>query len=253
MKNKITQFISIIILMLTCIWLFSAYQLFNGETTSSTFNQGSASKQVMQNSPGTIRLAFTANLRKNPSIDSNLVAILPNETLIKITAKDPEEQWFYVYRVDNNNIRGWVQVVHITNCNCIADIPFAQTIEVNTPQEKLDTEEESKPDLIIYESSILQSNKILITLGNIGTSSLMDQTFGIKLSKISGEIIGIIEFGPDNIIKNKYTTFIVPIELQESGLHIIHIDYLNEIDEINEENNTVSQVYLINEKNESPN
>ena len=55
------------------------------------------------------------------------------------------------------------------------------------------------------------------------------------------------------IIKNKYTTFIVPIELVESGLHIIHIDYLNEIDEINEENNTTSQVYVINQKDNLPN
>ena len=99
----------------------------------------------------------------------------------------------------------------------------------------------------------MQSNKILITLGNIGDSSLLNQAFGIKLSKISGEIIGIIEFGPDDIIKNKYTTFIVPIELVESGLHIIHIDYLNEIDEINEENNTTSQVYVINQKDNLPN
>ena len=131
--------------------------------------------------------------------------------------------------------------------------PFAETIEIpiNTEQSKKD--KISKPDLIIYESSILQSNKILITLGNIGDSSLLNQAFGIKLSKISGEIIGIIEFGPDDIIKNKYTTFIVPIELVESGLHIIHIDYLNEIDEINEENNTTSQVYVINQKDNLPN
>ena len=146
-----------------------------------------------------------------------------------------------------------MQAVHIVNCKCVQNIPFAETIEIPINAEQSKKEKISKPDLIIYESSILQSNKILITLGNIGDSSLINQAFGIKLSKISGEIIGIIEFGPDDIIKNKYTTFIVPIELVESGLHIIHIDYLNEIDEINEENNTTSQVYVINQKDNLPN
>tara|TARA_Y100001970_G_C14234469_1_gene860878 strand:- start:2755 stop:3507 length:753 start_codon:yes stop_codon:yes gene_type:complete len=250
MKNKMTQYISIIILMLTFIWLFSTYQLFNGNKTLPELNKETISAKAITNSKETINLAFTANLRKNPTIESDLIAILPSQTLIKIVAKDPQEKWFYVHRIDSTNIAGWLQAVHITNCNCVQDIPFAETVEVPVILEKTDTPKVNKPDLIIYESSILQSNKILITLGNVGNTSLINQTFGIKLSKISGEIIGIIEFGPDDIIKNKYTTFIVPIVLKESGLHIIHIDYLNEIDEVNEENNTVSQVYLINQNND---
>ena len=39
MKNKITQYISIIILMLTFIWLFSAYQLFNDNKTIEDVGQ----------------------------------------------------------------------------------------------------------------------------------------------------------------------------------------------------------------------
>ena len=251
MKNKMTQYISIIILMLTFIWLFSTYQLFNGsKPLPAELNKETTFDKAITNNKDVINLDFTANLRKDPSVESSLIAILPTQTSIKILAKDPQEQWFYVQRIDSNNIGGWVQAVHIANCNCVQNIPFAETVEIPVISEKSDTVTVNKPDLMIYESSILQSNKILITLGNVGNSSLIDQTFGIKLSKISGEIIGIIEFGPDDIIKNKYTTFIVPIVLQESGLHIIHIDYLNEIDEINEENNTVSQVYIINEKND---
>jgi hypothetical protein len=253
MKNKITQYISIIILMLTFIWLFSSYQLFNGNKTLPESTKEATPVSEITNNDKIISLDFTANLRKNPSIESDLFAILPSKTLIKIVAKDPREKWFYIYRIDNSNIGGWIQAVHIANCKCIQDIPFAETVEIPVISETPDTQKSNKPDLIIYESSMLQSNKILITLGNIGNSSLINQTFGIKLSKISGEIIGIIEFGPENIVKNKYTTFIVPIVLKESGLHIIHIDYLNEIDEVNEENNTVSQVYLINEKNDTPN
>ena len=253
MKNKITQYISIIILMLTFIWLFSTYQLFNDNKTIEESHKTKVSDATMNNNETAFSLAFTANLRTDPSIESNLVAILPGKTLVNIIAKDPLEEWFYVSRIDSGSIGGWVQAIHVAKCNCAKNIPFAETIEIPFNSEQSIKEKISKPDLIIYESSILQSNKILITLGNIGESSLINQAFGIKLSKISGEIIGIIEFGPDDIIKNKYTTFIVPIELVESGLHIIHIDYLNEIDEINEENNTTSQVYVINQKDNLPN
>ena len=61
MKNKITQYISIIILMLTFIWLFSAYQLFNDNKSIEESNKTKVSDAAMNYNETAFSLAFTAN------------------------------------------------------------------------------------------------------------------------------------------------------------------------------------------------
>ena len=248
MYKKISQFFSLLIILISFLWIISSYQLFNNETSLNDKNiQSHENASSVSVSKNVIQLEFTANMRRYASIDSEIIAIIPSNSEIIILRKDVTNQWFYVALLNSNTGQGLIQAIHVYQCECINDIAVLTQIEQLNDElsQKIDTEE-SLPDITIYESAIMQSNKIILTLANLGKKSLYESTFSIKITKVNGEIVCIVEFGPSNIEKQKYTTFVLPIILKESGLHIIHVDYLNEIQELNEENNIISNVYTIN-------
>ena len=249
MYKKISQFFSLLIILISFLWIISSYQLFNNETSSNDKKIQSAENALPASvSKNIIRLELTANMRKYASIDSDIIAIVPSDSEIIILRKDVTSQWFYIALLNSDTVQGWVQAIHVYECECINNIAIlTQTEQLNDAlEQKVDTGE-LLPDITIYESAIMQSNKIILTLTNLGKKSLYESTFSIKITKVNGEIVGILAFGPSDIEKQKYTTFVLPIVLKESGLHIIHVDYLNEIQELNEENNIISNVYTIND------
>mgnify|MGYP002632461279 CR=1 FL=1 len=251
MNKKIARFFSLLIVLFSTLWIISVYQLFNNEISSiDTSIQSQRAPLPSSLSKNTIRLSFTANIRKYASIDSDIISILPNNSEINILRKDLASQWFYIALADSNTIQGWIQAIHVYQCECTDDILVLTQIEqLSNDLPIVEDKSILLPDLAIYESTIMQSNKILLTLTNLGKQSLYESTFSIKITKVNGEIIGIVEFGPSSIEKKKFTTFVLPIVLKESGLHVIHVDYLNEIQELNEENNIISNVYTINDIN----
>jgi hypothetical protein len=249
MYKKISRFFSLLIILISFLWIISSYQLFNNEISSNDKKIQSVENVLpASESKNIIRLELTANMRKYASIDSDIIAIVPGDSEIIILRKDVTSQWFYIALLNSDTVQGWVQAIHVYKCECINNIAIlTQTEQLNDElEQKIDTGD-LLPDITIYESAIMQSNKIILTLANLGKKSLYESTFSIKITKVNGEIVGIVQFGPSDIEKQKYTTIILPIVLKESGLHIIHVDYLNEIQELNEENNIISNVYTIND------
>ena len=251
MKLHFSQIIAITILFASFLWIISAYQIFGNPIPSVIIDKDTSNlpinSSIINSQQNAHVIKHTANLRSLNSITSKIIAIIPANEPIIIRGKDIEEKWAYISRQESIEISGWTQIIHVAECQCMKALPYLENANISSKDNsnKQTNSLEKLPDIIIYDSVILESGKLLLTLGNFGNKALDNSSFSIKITKINGEIFAIMEFGPSDIGINKFTSFITPVSLEESGLYIIHIDYLNEIKESIEDNNILSDVYLI--------
>ncbi|MFB0900403.1 MAG: hypothetical protein QMB22_00120 [Dehalococcoidia bacterium] len=251
MKLHFSQIIAMTILFASFLWLISVYQIFGNPITSGAIDKDTSNlptnSSIINSQQNVHIIKHTANLRNANSIDSQIIAIIAGNEPIIIKGKDIKEKWAYISLQKSIEISGWTQIIHIAECQCSQTLPYLENVNINTKDNnsKQISSLEKLPDIVIYDSVILESGKLLLTLGNFGNKALSNSSFSIKITKINGEIVAIMEFGPSDIGINKFTSFITPVSLEESGLYIIHIDYLNEIKESIEDNNILSDVYLI--------
>ncbi len=198
--------------------------------------------------PDTVRVYATSNVRAEPQASAEIVAIVPGGSPAEAIGRTADGQWVRVAYPAGSTIRGWLPASRIeidreTLSRLPADplLTSAPAASAATPVPAAD----ALPDLTISDVFLLQDGRLTIDIRNIGTGSLAGVEVPLTVTKLSGELLGVLRIGPTTLGPGGSATVVTPIVVSETGSYRLELDRPDEIRESQEFHNSYSALLVV--------
>lgn len=198
--------------------------------------------------PGSnVRVVATTNIRSEPNRLAELVAILPREAEIRMVGRTSDDAWVQVAFPPESSTLGWAAASSLRLDQAFLNgLPIVLTIDKSVPnaRETDPQNTEPLPDLMISDAFLLQDGRLAITIRNIGQASLRETTVPLIVSRMSGDILGVLRIGPATLSPGSTATVVTPVVVTETGNYQFQLDRADEIRELSEFNNLYTALLL---------
>ena len=197
--------------------------------------------------PDTVRVYATSNVRAKPEATAEIVAIIPGGSPAEAIGRTADGQWVRVAYPAGSTIRGWLPASRIeidrqalNSLPADAPLPSAAAASATAVPAA-----DALPDLTISDVFLLQDGRLAIDIRNIGAGSLAGVEVPLTITKVSGELLGVLRIGPTTLGPGGSATVVTPILIAETGSYRLELDRPDEIRESQEFNNSYSALLVV--------
>ena len=205
--------------------------------------------QPLADGPDTVNVYATSNVRAGPEATAAIVAIIPGGGSAEAIGRTADGQWVRVAYPAGSTIRGWLPASRIAIDRealdrLPADAPLPSASAAGSAAAAVPAAD-ALPDLTISEVFLLQDGRLAIHIRNVGAGGLADAEVPLTVTKMSGELLGVLRIGPTTLGPGGSATVVTPIVLSETGSYRLELDRPDEIRESREFNNSYSALLVV--------
>lgn len=198
--------------------------------------------------PDTVEVYATSNVRAAPEATAEIVAIVPGGRPAEAIGRTADGQWVRVAYPAGSTIRGWLPASRVSidrealdRLPADAPLPSAPAVTAETAAPTAD----ALPDLTISDVFLLQDGRLAIDIRNVGGGGLINTEVPLTVTKVSGELLGVLRIGPTTLGPGGSATVVTPIIVSETGSYRLELDRPDEIRESQEFNNSYSVLLVV--------
>ena len=204
--------------------------------------------QPVADGPNTVYVYATSNVRAGPEATAEIVAIVPGGSPAEAIGRTADGRWVRVAYPAGSTIRGWLPASRIAidrevlnRLPADAPQPSAPAVSAATAVAAAD----ALPDLTISDVFLLQDGRLAIDIRNVGAGSLSGAEVPLTVTKVSGELLGVLRIGPTTLGPGDSATVVTPVVVSETGSYRLELDRPDEIRESQEFNNSYSALLVV--------
>ena len=188
----------------------------------------------------TLHAAATTNVRAQPERFAEVVAILPADREARALGRTSDGSWVRVAYPPDSSMTGWAPAAALRiDGGALEALPVVATVASPTPAAVADGQnEEALPDLMIADAFLLQDGRLAVGIRNVGGVSLVETIVPLNVSKVSGDILGVLRIGPTTLAPGASATVVTTVVVTETGSYLLELDRPDEIRESGEFNNS---------------
>ncbi|MEX1023017.1 MAG: SH3 domain-containing protein, partial [Dehalococcoidia bacterium] len=185
------------------------------------------------------RVALTSNLYAAPSGTAELVAIVPEGRLVRVTGRTDDSTWLRVIYPVASTLEGWVRAANLVEASVpdLAAVPEVATTGGSGGEDGDGglTDEPALADLTVSSADVSVTGVLTVRMTNVGRA-VFSGTVGVRVSSAEGEIVGALDVGPVELDGGRSASVNTGVIVTETGLYLIEIDPANEVEEASEFN-----------------
>lgn len=189
-------------------------------------------------------LALTTNMYDRPTRASDLLAIIPEGRIARVTGRTDDSEWLRVTYPLRSGVEGWVPAAHAR----VDALPDLAAVPAVAPGANLDAagvegsvsdEEDALPDFTVSSAELQPDGTLVVRVTNVGRGAFSGEV-DLQISTAEGDLLGVLDadltqspLGP-----GRSASVGTSVVVRETGLVVIEVDHQNQVDEANESNNS---------------
>jgi hypothetical protein len=188
-------------------------------------------------------LAMTSNMYGRPTRTADLVAIIPEGRLVRVTGQTDDSEWLRVIYPVTSSLEGWVPLANmfVASLPDLTGVPAVASVVGSEDGEVVGglLDQSALPDLTVSSADVQPTGQLAVRITNVGRAPFAG-TVGLRVTSADGEIVGVLDvdltgspLGPGRSASVNTGTII-----RTTGLYVIEVDPTNEVEEASEFNNT---------------
>jgi hypothetical protein len=192
--------------------------------------------------PPTVTLAVTSNAYARPARTSDLVAIIPEGRVGRLTGRSEDNEWLRVIYPPSSSIEGWVP-----SANAVAaTLPSLATVPVVEQAEDASIGASGAtgataplPDLTVSSAEVQPNGALRVQITNAGRATFTGKV-GLRVTDTDGATIGTLEVDltQSSVAAGRSASVSTGFTIKTTGLFTIDVDHEQRVAEANDANNS---------------
>ena len=222
-------------LVIACVWLLggdAGEGAQGGETATATATVEGPQAQ----------LALTSNMYASPSRAADLVAVVPEARMVRVTGRTDDSTWLRVIYPVTSTLEGWIVATSFVEQSLpeLATVPDVASIaEAGGGSEGGLLDEPALPDLTVSSADVAGNGLLTVRITNLGRSAFAGEVT-VRVTTAEGEIVASLDadLAASPLGPGSSAAVNTGLTIAETGLFVIEVDPSNTVEESSEFNNS---------------
>ncbi len=187
------------------------------------------------------QVALTSNMYATPSRTADLVAVVPEARMVRITGRTDDSSWIRVIYPVTSTLEGWIAASNFVGESLpdLAGVPdVASVAQGGASGEGGLLDEPALPDLSVSSADVAGSGLLTVRITNLGRTSF-NGSVTVRVTTAEGEIVASLDadLGASPLGPGRSAAVNTGFTVTQTGLFIIEVDPTNDVEESSEFNN----------------
>lgn len=188
------------------------------------------------------QLALTSNMYASPSRAADLVAVVPEARVVRVTGRTDDSTWLRVIYPVTSTLEGWIVAANFVEARLpdLAAIPDVASIaEVGSSGGGGLLDQPALPDLTVSSADVGGNGLLTVRITNLGRSAFNGEVT-VRVTTAEGEIVASLDadLAASPLGPGRSAAVNTGLTIAETGLFVIEVDPSNTIEESSEFNNS---------------
>ena len=188
------------------------------------------------------QLALTSNMYASPSRAADLVAVVPEARMVRVTGRTDDSTWLRVIYPVTSTLEGWIVATSFVEQSLpeLATVPDVASIaEAGGGSEGGLLDEPALPDLTVSSADVAGNGLLTVRITNPGRSAFAGEVT-VRVTTAEGEIVASLDadLAASPLGPGRSAAVNTGLTIAETGLFVIEVDPSNTVEESSEFNNS---------------
>lgn len=188
------------------------------------------------------QLALTSNMYASPSRAADLVAVVPEARIVRVTGRTDDSTWLRVIYPVTSTLEGWIVAANFVEERLpdLASVPDVASIaEAGSSGEGGLLDEPALPDLTVSSADVAGNGLLTVRITNLGRSAFNGEVT-VRVTTAEGEIVASLDadLAASPLGPGRSAAVNTGLTIAETGLFVIEVDPSNTVEESSEFNNS---------------
>lgn len=189
-------------------------------------------------------LALTTNMYARPTRTAELVAIIPEGRVARVTGRTDDSEWLRVNYPPASGLEGWVpkasaEVASLPPLAGVPAVAAGAAVAAAGGEVSDGGEQDALPDLTVSSAEVQPNGTLVVRITNVGRG-LFQGRVDLQVTGAEGELLGVLDadLTQSPLGAGRSASVNTGVLIRATGLVVIEVDHLNRVAEPDEFNNT---------------